>query len=133
MKSWQIFYLNSSLNYEELVMIISTKITASWITKKYLQAPILPDSANLLRFLLQNEFTKGLRIHFSSKVFTYLNIFNEIPSKTSRPDHTYWSVNGFVKKINDIIIESAFRNVVTVTASRAPYVFTIERTNNIPK
>ena len=27
----RVFYLNSSLNYEELVKIISTKITASWI------------------------------------------------------------------------------------------------------
>ena len=35
------FIFNSSLNYEELVIIISTKITASWIIKKYLQASIL--------------------------------------------------------------------------------------------
>ena len=33
--------------------MISTRITASWITKKYLQAPILPESANFLRFLLK--------------------------------------------------------------------------------
>ena len=107
-------------------------MTASWITKKYLQAPILPESANFLRFLLKINL-KMIIDFWVSWTNTYLNIFNEIPSKTSKPDHTYWSVNGFVKKINDMMIESAFRKVVTVTASRAPYVFTIERTNNIPK
>lgn len=55
-----------------------------------------------------------------------------MPSRTMSPDQTYWIVNGLVKKMNEIIIDNALRKVVTVTASSAPYDFTIDKTNKMP-
>lgn len=42
-------------------------------------------------------------------------------------------VNGLEKNTNDITIETAFRQVVTVAAARAPLVLTSVRTIWIPK
>ena len=64
--------------------------------------------------------------------FSNLYILNDIPSNTSKPDHTYCIVKGFSKKKNDITIVSTFLRAVTVTVGSAPYDLTIESTNKTP-
>lgn len=46
---------------------------------------------------------------------------------------TYCIVNGLLKNIKEIIIVTAFRHVVTVTAAKAPQVLTKVNTTCIPK
>lgn len=75
--------------------------------------------------------------------------FKYIPATTTSPDqaylkywiqkdvskegNTYWIVNGLLKNIKDIIIVTAFLQVVTVTAAKAPQVLTKVKTICIPK
>ena len=113
-------------------MIIIMNIVDSWASSKYLHFDMLPLSTSFVRFLLEEMFSdnkKQIEFEFLYKFSTpllchwkfpleipsatYLKIFNEIPRSTISPDQTYWIVNGLVKNMNDIMIDRAFRNVVT--------------------
>lgn len=47
-----------------------------------------------------------------------------IPNNTNKPDQKYCMANGLLKKIKEKIMLTAFRQVVTVAAAKAPQVFT---------
>lgn len=56
-----------------------------------------------------------------------------MPSTMIRPDQTYCTVKGLVKKMKETAMDIAFRVVVTVTAVVAPVLRTSVSTTWIPR
>lgn len=68
------------------------------------------------------------------KIVQIREITTSLQKNKSRNNRgTYWTLNGLAKNINEMMIVTAFRAVVTVAANGAPHVRTNVSTNWMPR